>query len=145
MANGLYYAFRNGQLGAGSYTPIDFSSDAALKFCLTDNAGADGAPDITTDDFYDDIDGSTIDTLSTALTPASVTIGTVAVGVVDHPDLTPAWTTVSGATVESVSMLKDSGTPATSPLIGYWDSFSALTPNGGDVNLGFSASGIFKF
>jgi len=70
-----------------------------------------------------------------------------AVGVFDAADLSPAFTAVSGATVESISLLKDTGSAATSPLIAYWDTASGLplTPNGGDVNVSFNASGIFKF
>src|SRR5512139_2229352 len=142
MANGLYYEFRNGQLGKGSYTALDFEAETALKLVLTDHAGGDGAPDITTMDYYNDIDGSTVNSLSSAL--GSLTVGVVAVGVVDAANLAPAFTSVSGATVESISLLKDSGSPATSPLIGYWDTATGLplTPNGGDVNVSFNDSGI---
>jgi hypothetical protein len=103
------------------------------------------APTTGLDDFYDDIDGSTINSLSTALT--GLTVGTVDTGVFDADDLTPAFTSVSGATVESISLLRDTGTPSTSELIGYWDAATGLplTPNGGDVNVSFNASGIFKF
>lgn len=145
MANGLYYGFRNGQLGAGAYTALDFETDAALKLVLTDHTGAEGAPDITTDVYYDAIDGSTVNSLSTAL--SSLTVGSVAVGVFDAADLTPAFTSVSGSSVESISLLKDTTVASTSPLIGYWDTVTGLplTPNGGDVNVSFNASGIFKF
>jgi hypothetical protein len=46
MANGLYYEFRDGQLGKGTYTPIDFTAPGGngLKLVLTDHAGGDGAP-----------------------------------------------------------------------------------------------------
>jgi len=144
VANALFEKFRNGQLGLGSYTVIDFPSDT-LKLALMDHAGADGAPDIAADDFYDDVDGSLVGALSSAL--GSITVGTVAVGVVDAADLTPAFTGVTGASVESVVALKDTGTPSTSPLFGYWDTATGLplTPNGGDVNVTFNASGIFKF
>jgi hypothetical protein len=143
MANGLYYAFRNGQLGLGSYTAIDFEADTALKLVLTDHGAA--TPDITVDDFYNDISAGTVGSLSGAL--GSRTVGTVAVGVFDAADLSPAFTAVSGATVESISLLKDSGVGSTSPLIGYWDTATGLplTPNGGDVNVTMNASGIFKF
>lgn len=145
MANALYVAFRNGQLGLGSYTALDFEADTALKLVLTDHAGAEGAPNTSTHDFYDDIDGSTVGSLSTAL--GTRTVGSVAAGVFDAADLSPAFTAVSGATVESISLLKDTASAATSPLIGYWDTASGLplTPNGGDVNVSFNASGIFKF
>jgi hypothetical protein len=66
--------------------------------------------------------------------------------VFDAADLAPAFTAVSGATVESINMLKDTGNAATSNLIAYWDTATGLplTPNGGDVNVAFNASGIIK-
>jgi hypothetical protein len=147
MANAIYTAFLNGQLGKGSYTAIDFEADTALKLALCDHAGAEGAPDTANDDYYDDIDGSCWGTLSSAL--GTRTVGTVAVGVFDAADLSPAWSAVTGGTTyESINLLKDSGSAATSPLICYWDDDSGtvlpLTSNGGDINVAFNASGIFK-
>lgn len=143
MANALYDAFRNGQLGLGSYTAIDFEADTALKLVLTDH-GAD-TPNTASDDFYNDISAGTVGSLSAAL--SSRTVGTVAVGVFDAADLSPAFTAVSGSSVESISLLKDTGTASSSPLIAYWDTATGLplTPNGGDVNVSFHSSGIFKF
>jgi hypothetical protein len=145
MANALFEKFRNNQLGKGSAAAIDFDGATDLKFALQDHAGGDGAPDIAADDFYDDVDGSLVGALSTAL--SSVTVGVVAVGVVDAADLAPAFTAVSGASVESIVALKDTAVASTSPLFGYWDTATGLplTPNGGDVNVTLNASGIFKF
>jgi hypothetical protein len=142
VANAFYKSFLNSLLS--QVTPVDFDADS-INFVLTDNAGADGAPDVATDDFYDDIDGSTVNSISADL--GSKTIGTLGDGVFDAADLAPAWTSVSGATVESITMLKDTTVPSTSPLIGYWDTGVTglpLTPNGGDVNLSFNGSGIIK-
>lgn len=142
MANSFYNAFLNGILGSHA-TRVDLDADT-IKLALVDNAGADGAPDATNDDFWDDQDGSLVNSLSTAL--GTKTIGTVAVGVFDAADLAPAFTAVSGATVESLVALKDTGTPSTSNLICFWDTATGLplTPNGGDVNVTFNASGILK-
>lgn len=148
----LYYFFRNSQLGKGSPTgyPIDFESPASngLKFVLTDEGVT--VPDPTTHDYYDDISGASVGGLSAALTSLTVgVVGTPAVGHVDAADLAPAWTSVSGNSVESISLLLDNGgVAANSPLVGYWqDGVTGLplTPNGGDVNLSFNADGIFKF
>ena len=53
---------------------------------------------------------------------------------------------MSGATVEVLNFFKDTGTPTTSNLICWFDTATGLplTPNGGDVNVTFNASGIFK-
>jgi hypothetical protein len=73
-------------------------------------------------------------------------VGVVAVGVIDAADMSPAFTAVSGSSVESMSLYEDSGSAATSDLVAYWDTATGLplTPNGGDVNVTFNASGIFK-
>lgn len=142
MANAIYYAYLNGILGAHA-TYVDLDANA-IKIALVDNGSGDGAPDATSDDFWDDQDGGLI---GTAYTLAAKTVGSVAAGVFDNTtDPAPAFSAVTGATVESLVMFKDTGTPSTSNLICYWDTATGLplTPNGGDVNVTFSASGIIK-
>lgn len=140
MANGLYVAFRNGILGSHA-TRVDLDADS-IKAVLIDHAVV--TPNLATHDFYNDISAGAVGGLSGAL--ASKTIGTVGSGVFDAADLSPAWTAVSGASVESVNLLKDTGAGATSDLVAYWDTATGLplTPNGGDINLAFNASGILQ-
>lgn len=140
MANAFYTAFLNGILGSHA-TRVDLDADT-IKMVLTDH-GTD-TPVPGTDAFYSAISAGTVGALSSAL--ASKTIGTVGVGVFDAADLSPAFTAVSGASVESLSVLKDTGVAATSDLIAYFDTATGLplTPNGGDVNVAFNASGILK-
>lgn len=142
MANSFYDAFLNGILGSHA-TRVDLDADT-IKMALCDSAGADGAPVAATDDFWDDQDGNLI---GTAYTLANKIIGTPAVGVFDNTvDPAPAFVAVSGATVEVLNFFKDTGTPTTSNLICWFDTATGLplTPNGGDVNVSFNASGIFK-
>ena len=142
MANSFYNAFLNGILGAHA-TRVDLDADT-IKVALVDNGSGDGAPDAANDDFWDDQDGGLI---GTAYTLANKTIGTVGAGVFDNTvDPAPAFSAVSGNSVESLVFFKDTGSAATSNLICYFDSATGLplTPNGGDVNLTFNASGIFK-
>lgn len=142
MANSFYNAFLNGILGAHA-TRVDLDADT-IKMFLNDNGAASGAPDAAADDFYDDTSAGLI---GTAYTLANKTVGTVAVGVFDNTvDPAPAFTAVSGATVEALIFFKDTGTPSTSNLICWFDTATGLplTPNGGDVNVTFNASGIFK-
>lgn len=142
MANSFYNAFLNGILGSHA-TRVDLDADT-IKMALVDNGSADGAPDAAADDFWDDQDAGLI---GTAYTLAAKVIGTPAAGVFDNTtDPAPAFTAVSGATVESLVFFKDTGTPATSNLICFFDTATGLplTPNGGDVNVTFNASGIFK-
>lgn len=140
MANAFYTSFLNGILGSHA-TRVDLDADT-IKLVLTDH-GTD-TPNVSTDDFYNDISTGTVGSLSTAL--SSKTIGVVAVGVFDAADLAPAFSAVSGATVESISVLKDTGVSSGSDLIAYFDTATGLplTPNGGDVNVTFNASGILK-
>jgi len=139
MANALYVAFRNGVLGSHA-TRVDLDADT-IKTVLTDH-GTD-TPNVTTDDFYNDISAGIVGSLSSALT--SKTIGTVAAGVFDADNVT--FTAVSGNSVESVNLLKDTGTTSTSDLIAYFDTGTGLpvTPNGGDITVTWNASGIFTF
>lgn len=139
MANALYVAYRNGVLGAHA-TYVDLNADT-IKAALIDH-GTD-TPNTTTDDFYNDISAGLVGSLSSALT--TPTIGTVAAGVFDADNVT--FTAVSGNSVESVNLIKDTGNTATSNLIAYWDTGTGLpvTPNGGDITVTWNASGLFTF
>lgn len=139
MANALYVAFRNGVLGSHA-TRVDLDADT-IKVVLIDHGADTPAP--TTDDFYNDISAGLIGSMSSALT--TKTIGTVAAGVFDADNVT--FTAVTGASVESVNILKDTGVASTSDLIAYFDTGTGLpvTPNGGDITVTWNASGIFTF
>lgn len=56
-------------------------------------------------------------------------------GAADADDVT--LTSVSGNSIEAIVLYRDSGDPATSPLIAYFDTATGLpiTPNGGDIIL----------
>ena len=139
MANALYVAFRNGVLGSHA-TRVDLDADT-IKAALIDHGTDTPAP--TTDDFYNDISAGLVGALSSALT--TKTIGTVAAGVFDADNVT--FSAVSGNSVESVNLLKDTGTSSTSDLIAYFDTATGLpvTPNGGDITVTWAAGGIFTF
>lgn len=80
---------------------------------------------------------------STDATLASVTKTS---GTVDAADLSPAYSSLSQDTTKDIDALviyKDTGVAGTSNLIAYIDLTSALTPNGGNVNITWNASGIF--
>ena len=139
MANALYVAFRNGVLGSHA-TRVDLDADT-VKAALIDHGTDTPAP--TTDDFYNDISAGLVGALSSAL--ANKTIGTVAAGVFDADNVT--FSAVTGNSVESVNLLKDTGNAATSDLIAYFDTATGLpvTPNGGDITVTWAAGGIFTF
>jgi hypothetical protein len=139
VANALYVAFRNGVLGSHA-TRVDLDADT-IKAVLIDH-GTD-TPNTTTDDFYNDISAGIVGALSSALT--TKTIGSVAAGVFDADNVT--FSAVTGNSVESVNLLKDTGVTSTSDLIAYFDTAAGLpvTPNGGDITVTWAAGGIFTF
>lgn len=142
MANRFFNAYLNGILGAHA-TRVDLDADT-IKMALIDEGAAAGVPDASADDFWNDVSSGLI---GTAYTLANKTVGTAGVGVFDNTvDPAPAFTAVSGSSVEGLMFYKDTGTPTTSDLICYFDTATGLplTPNGGDVNVTFNASGIFK-
>ena len=93
----------------------------------------------TAHDFYNDLSG-VVGTESGALGSKTVTNGTF-----DAADIT--FSAVTGNTAEAVVLFVDTGNTATDALIAYIDSAAAglpFTPNGGDCNLTWNASGIFS-
>lgn len=65
--------------------------------------------------------------------PVTLTSKSTTGGACDAADLT--FTSVSGASIETIILYKDTGVEGTSPLIAYIDTATGLpiTPNGGDI------------
>ena len=79
----------------------------------------------------------------TGSTDATVTITSTTSGVVDGSDLAPAFSSLSQSATKTIGALvlyKDTGTPATSPLIAYIELGTPVTPNGGDINITWNGS-----
>jgi hypothetical protein len=90
-------------------------------------------------DFWDDASAGLIGTAQTLGTK------TYTNGTFDAADST--FTSVTGNSVEAIIIYVDSGSAATSPLVAYIDSASAglpVTPNGGNIVVTWSGSGIFS-
>lgn len=141
MANGMFTAFRNGQLQNVSLVDLDLDDIVAM---FVDHA--DDTPVIATDDFIDDIlSAARVPAIASCPSLATVTIGTVAAGVFDAADT--VFTTLTGDASESLIIFKDTGTEGTSKLIGFWDTATGipLTPNGGNVTVQWNGSGILQF
>lgn len=142
MANRFFNSFLNGILGAHA-TYVDLDADT-INMSLIDEGAAAGVPDASADDFWNDVSSGLI---GTSYVLAAKTVGSAGVGVFDNTtDPAPAFSAVSGATVEGLMFWKDTSNAATSNLICYFDTATGLplTPNGGDVNVTFNGSGIFK-
>lgn len=76
-------------------------------------------------------------------TPQTLGSKTFTDGVFDAADIT--YTAVTGNTVEALVIYIDTGNAATSRLYAYIDTGVTglpVTPNGGDININWNASGI---
>lgn len=136
MANAVYPKFKqsilteadanNGLNGAGSSAPYVALVDTGT---YTYSAAHD---------FYDDLSGI-------VGTDQPITSPTVTSGIFDGDDV--VFSAVTGASVEALIFYrKNGGANTTWRLVFYEDTGVAglpVTPNGGDINMGWNASGIF--
>lgn len=77
-------------------------------------------------------------------TPQVIGTKTFTNGVFDGADVT--FTAVTGNSAEALIIYIDTGTAATSPLVAFIDTGVTglpVTPNGGNINVVWNASGIF--
>jgi hypothetical protein len=86
-------------------------------------------------EFVSDLTAGGIVARSGALASVAVTSGTVTANNV-------TITAVSGSSIDSIILYKDTGSDASSPLLAWWD-VTAITPNGGDIIVAWNASGLF--
>ena len=134
MANTLYDKARERFLRG----QINWDTDT-MKVCLVDKNVY--TPNFTTHEYLSDVSGSAIIAAGVTLTGQSS-----ASGAADANDVT--FTAVSGAESEALIIYKDTGDPATRPLIAFIDTATGLpiTPNGGDIIVTWDngANKIFK-
>ena len=128
MASAIYPKFKEGLL-QGDY---DLST-AVVRAVLVDTGTYTYN---SAHDFYNDLSG-VVGTESGAFASKTFTNGTF-----DAADIT--FTAVTGSTAEAIVLFVDTGNVATDALIAFLDSATGLpvTPNGGDINVTWSASGI---
>ena len=133
MSNALYGKGRDKFMNGS----INWVSDT-IKSVLIDTA--DYTVSIDADEFVDEI------AAAAKVSESALAGKSSALGVADANDTVHA--AVTGDSVEAIVIYKDTGTPATSPLIAYIDSATGLplTPNGGDVTISWDsgANKIFK-
>ena len=147
MATVVHDNFRNAQLGvpANSTTTVDFDADD-IDVALLD-ATDSGAIDTSTEN-YGEVDGADVvadraDSSDVPLT--NKTVGTVATGVFDADSVT--FDAISGDAADYLVLYKYHATPANATMIVTWDSATTglpVTPNGGDITVAWSASGIIR-
>ena len=132
MANAVYPKGKKAILDGD----VDFLTDT-IKIVLVDATYTYS----TAHDFLDDIAAGDRVATSAALSSKTTTDGAF-----DAADVT--FTSLSGNTVTSWVLFKDTGSAATSQLIAYFDTVSgggalSFQPNGSNFTLSFGASGIF--
>lgn len=131
MANAIYPLWKQAIL---DYTAGADISAGTVKAALVDTGTYTYS---AAHDFYDDVTG-------VVGTPQTIGSKTYTNGTFDGADVT--FTGVSGASAEAIVIYIDSGTPATSRLVAYIDTGVTglpVTPNSGDINIAWDASGIF--
>jgi hypothetical protein len=126
MATIVHTDWLNGMLGAPTHSVIDFNTDN-IDASLLDETDAGTITAANVD--YDEVDAADV------VATEDVAVTSIAGGVVT---LTGAVTfsAVTGDGADYLTVWKNSGTPATSPLAITWDSASTglpVTPNGGDI------------
>ena len=131
MSNAIYPKYKEGILQSAANTNM---SSGTVKVALVDTGTYTYS---AAHQFFSSLTG----VVGTPVTLASKTFTN---GVFDAAD--PTFTAVTGNTAEALVFYIDTGTAGTSPLIAYMDTGVTglpFTPNGGDANLVFNASGIF--
>lgn len=132
MANLLYTSFKTNLLNATATDAIDFTNNT-IKAALVDEGVYTRSAAHT---YYSDVSAGVVGT------PQTLTSKTTTGGVFDAADAT--FTTVSGASCESILIYKDTGNPATSPLIALIDTVTSglpITPNGGSIIVAWDNGG----
>ncbi|WP_336141846.1 hypothetical protein [Acinetobacter sp. 102] len=121
MANTLYDFARQRFLEA----QINWMTDT-IKVILVDNGAY--TPQTGVHQYLSDIPTS-----ARIAGPVTLTSKATTGGASDAADVT--FTSVTGASIESIIIYADTGVEATSPLIAYIDTATGLpiTPNGGDI------------
>jgi hypothetical protein len=137
LSNAIFGKAREAWAG-GSINWGTGSGGDAIHVDLIDSA--DYVVSISTHQFHDT---TTVPTAGRVATFGPLTGKTLTLGVLDANDFT--FPTVTGDQSEALLYWKNTGTPATSPLLIYVDTASSgfpVTPNSGDINVVHNASGI---
>lgn len=143
MANALMNVFRNvaaGDNAAQAY--VDFL-DETIKAMFVD--GADDIPVVTDQDIADILSAARVPAIASCPALGTKTVGSVATGVADAADT--VFTSLTGDQSEYLILFKDTGVEGTSTLLAIWDTATGLplTPNGANVTVTWSASGIYRY
>lgn len=132
MANAIYPKWKEALLQFTTNNDLDGQT---VKAALVDTGTYTYS---AAHDFYDDVSTAVVGT------PQTIANKTYTNGVLDGDNVT--YTAVTGNSVEAIVIYIDTGVAATSPLVAYIDTGVTglpVTPNSGDINITWNASGIF--
>jgi hypothetical protein len=133
MANALYPLWKEQLL---QFTANNSLSAGTVKVALIDTGVYTYS---AAHQFYSSASAATVNT------PQTIGSKTFTNGVFDAADIT--FSAVTGNTAEAIVLFVDTGTASADALIAFIDSASSglpVTPNGGDINVTWNASGIFS-
>jgi activator of HSP90 ATPase len=137
VANALYPLYKQSLLAGDANADLDVNDATDGPFCALVDTGTYTYN--TAHDFYNDLSGI-------VGTDQRITAPTVTTGLFDGTDLT--YTAVSGNSVEALVVYRhNAGANTTWRLVMYMDTGVTglpVTPNGGNINVTWNASGIFQ-
>lgn len=136
MANAVYPLYKTAILTAGTNLSLDQNTTADGPYCALIDTGTYTYS--AAHQFYSSLSG-------VIGTDQRITTPTVTTGTFDGDDL--VFTSVTGASIEAIIIYRhNSGANTTWKLVLFEDtgvSGLPLTPNGGNINVVWNASGIF--
>jgi hypothetical protein len=132
MANALYPKYKEAIIQASANSSLT----GTVKAVLIDTASYTYS---AAHEFYSSASAGAVGT------PQTINTKTYTNGTFDGDNVT--FTALTGATCEAIIVFIDTGTAGTSRLVAYFDTGVTnlpVTPNGGDVTITWSGSGIFS-
>jgi hypothetical protein len=145
MANSLFLAYKQETIGDAAgpgHGAIDWELATTVKATLHDSA--DTTVNVNTHQDIADI--AALGRVATVALTARTSVASGNVLTMDAADAT--FATVTGDQSEQIIIWHDSGVETTSLLVVFFDTFTSgmpVTPNGGNIDLVFNASGIFTW
>lgn len=140
MANAVYPLYKTSLMSASSNVSLTVNDATDGPFCGLVDTGTTAYS--AAHEFWSSVAGAAQGTDQRITSP---TVGSVSAGTFDGGDLT--YTAVSGNTVEALVIYRhNSGANTTWRLVVYLDTSVTglpVTPNGGNITVAWSASGIF--
>jgi hypothetical protein len=140
MANAVYPKYKGFILTAAANISLDQNTSTDGPFVALTDTGTTAYN--AAHDFYDDVVAATVGTEQRITTPTVA----AATGLFDGDDLT--FTAVTGASVEALTCYRhNSGANTTWKLVFYEDTGVTglpVSPNGGNITITWSGSGILQ-